>query len=359
MARDFSVYERALKTIQDGAARRSRGSGDFVWLTTNKPSRSGEQTRQRLRVVPRPDGNGGTHDEFWVTISQHMINVDGKTKALVCPDTEGASMCPLCKLSRDLYDSRKPEFLGLAKDLSSRVRVFANVCDLEDENHPDQPKVWGFSRTIHHSILDICMAKRSFIEDLESGRDILLTTRRIGPQKFDIRYAITDMDSGPIDPDFLTVASQAHDLESLAKPAVLDELHEIAAGQDPRKGGSNRPSYTPDPTPAPPAAAPVAPPPIVAAVPTPPAADDNQADWHHSGPDGQQEGLTAAEVAKRIARAPDAPHHVWRDGMDGWLPADEVSAIQALMAPPAPPKAKKAKKAGPPAPPTPRGGEAF
>jgi hypothetical protein len=358
MSRDFSVYERELKKIQDGASRRSSGSGDFVWLTTNKPSRSGEQNRQRLRVVPRPDGNGGTHDEFWVTINQHMINVDGKVKALVCPDEAGSSVCPLCKLSRELYDSRKPEYLGLAKDLSSRTRVFANVCDLEDESHPDQPKVWGFSRTIHHSILDICMAKRSFIEDLENGRDILLTTRRIGPQKFDIRYAITDMDSGPIDPDFLTIASKAHDLESLAKPAVLDELHEIAAGQDPRSG-SNRASYTPDPTPAP-AAAPEAAP---KAAPAPAQADDNSADWHYSGAGGQDEGLTAMQVAKRVAQAPDAAHHVWRDGMAEWLPADEVEAIKTLLtptAPPAPPKkAKKAKKAGPPAPPTPRGGEAF
>ena len=227
MGRDFSAYEKQLARMQDRDNRRSSGTGDFVWFSTTKPSRSGEQARQRIRIVPRPDGNGSNHDEFWVSIDQHMVKVDGKTKAMVCPDDhdDGAGRsCPVCKLSRDLYASRNPEYLGLAKELSARQRVFANVVDLEDESHPEKPKVWGFSRTMLQSILDICLAKRSFLEDLEVGRDILLTTRRIGPQKFDIRYSITDMDSAPIDPAFFDIGSEGHDLESLSKPANLDDL---------------------------------------------------------------------------------------------------------------------------------------
>ena len=377
MSRDFSAYEKQLAKMQDRDNKRSSGGGsDFTWLTTNKPSRVGDQTRQRLRIVPRPDGNGGTHDEFWVTIDQHMVKFDGKTKAMVCPDDHDASggsrVCPLCKLSRELYASRQPEHLGLAKELSARVRVFTNAVDLEDESHPEKPKVWGFSRTMHHSILDICMAKRSFIEDLEIGRDILLTTRRIGPQRFDIRYAITDMDSAPIDPAFFDIAKDGHDLESLAKPASLDELHEVAASSDPR-GKSSKGGYTPEPTISTPnpvveaavaelaeqeVAAP-APAPAPPAPPTPPAPSDNQGEWHYSSAEGQVEGLTLAAVAKRIKASPDAQHHVWREGMSGWLDWTEVADVKAAASPKAPPAPPAPPKGGPPAPPTPRGGSAF
>lgn len=357
MARDFSAYEKQLAKMQDRDNRRaSGGSGDYTWLTTNKPSRVGENTRQKLRIVPRPDGNGGTHDEFWVQIDQHMVKVEGKTRALVCPDNQDDSsssrLCPLCKLSRELYASREPEYLGLAKELSARVRVFANVVDLEDDNHPDTPKVWGFSRTIHHSILDICMAKRSFIEDLEIGRDVILTTRRIGPQRFDIRYALTDMDSGPIDPAFFDTAKEAHDLETLAKPADLDELHEIAAASDPRSG-SKQAAYTPDPT------MPASEKPAETKAPAPPSKDDNgeSGEWHHSGPDGQVEGLTTEAVVKLVKAASEAAHHVWKNGMNGWEEASEVPEISKLLTPAAPPAPPT--KDGPPAPPTPRGGKAF
>ena len=359
MPRDFSAYEKQLAKMQERDNRRSSGGGsDFTWLTTNKPSRAGDQTRQRLRIVPRPDGNGGNHDEFWVVIDQHMVKVDGKTKAMVCPDDHdrsgGGRVCPLCKLSRELYDSRQPEYLGLAKELSARVRVFANVVDLEDEQHPEKPKVWGFSRTMHQSILDICMAKRSFIEDLEIGRDILLTTRRIGPQRFDIRYAVTDMDSAPIDPAYFDIGSNGHDLETLAKPANLDDLHEVAAASDPRSGGTKG-GYTPEPAPAP-APAPVAAAPVA---PPPAPAGDNAGEWHYSSADGQEEGLTVADIAKRVKAAPDAQHHVWREGMGGWSDWSEVAEIKDAVTPKAPPAPPAPPKGGPPAPPTPRGGSAF
>ena len=372
MARDFSVYEKAMGRMAAREQQRSSGGGDFVWYSTNKPSRKGESTRARIRVVPRPDGNGGHHDEFWVSIDQHMVRVDGKTKAMVCPDDhdnqQSEKRCPLCKLSRDLYASRDPEMLGTAKECNARQRVFANIVDLDDDQHPEAPKVWGFSRSLHHSVLDICMAKRSFVEDLETGRDLFLTTRRIGPQKFDIRYAVTDADSAPIDPAFVEIAKAAHDLETLAKPASLDELHEIAARMDPRKG-SKRGSYTPTASPsqggwntpapaaepAPPAPAAPAPAPAAPAPAAPPPVGDNL--WHYSGPDGQQEGVSTTEVLKAVRRAPGADHHVWRDGMAGWEAATDVPEIKSLLAPPGPPAPPS--KGGPPVPPSPRGGSAF
>lgn len=374
MSRDFSVYEKAMGRMQQRDQRRSSSSGDFVWFQTTKPARKGEQARQRIRVVPRPDGNGGHHAEFWVSIDQHMVRIDGKNRAFVCPDDHddpsAEKRCPLCRLSRELYASREAAYLQAAKEANARQRVFCNVLDLDDDQHPESPKVWGFSKNILFSILDICTAKRAFIEDLEVGRDLLLTTRRIGPQKFDIRYAVTDCDTSPVTPDWATIAKEAPDLEDLAKPASLDELHEIAAKLDPRKG-SKRGGYTPQadtgsysrpapaaepaPAPAPPKAPSAPPAPPVAAPPAPPApvADDGFK-WHYSGPNGQQEGLSTAAVVKAVRSAPGADHHVWRDGMGGWEAATEVPEISGKLAPPAPPS-----PSGPPAPPTPRSGNAF
>lgn len=81
----------------------------------------------------------------------------------------------------------------------------------------------------------------------------------------------------------------------------------------------------------PPAAAPSAPPPPPGAAP--------QVVFHYHGPSGQGQ-KSAAEIAKLLAAEPDATHHVWREGFDGWKPAADVPEIQAA-----------AKPAGPPPPP--------
>jgi hypothetical protein len=358
MARDFSAYERAMNRMKARDDRRESSGGDFVWLKTNKPARKGEQSRQNVRIVPRPNQNGGEYDEFWVAIDQHMIRVDGKARAFVCPDNHddlnGPKVCPLCQLSRELYSTRDPEHLQVAKEASARQRIFANVIDLEDENHPETPKIWGFSRALHHAILDICMAKRAFIEDVETGRDLILTTRRIGPKNVDIRYSVTDMDSAPLGDEWREIASKANDLEGLAKPASLDDLAEAAATLDPRKG-NKRGTYTPTPnggdwsTPAP-----------VANVPPPSA--PVAVHWSYLPPEGaQRDGLTTQTVAEEIKANPTQAHFVWRDGMAEWADTtalDEFAEAHAAAEAPATP-APPARPNGPPAPPNPRAGNAF
>ncbi len=371
MSRDFSAYQRAVDRIAAREERRDRdkSSNDFTWLTTNKPAKKNEQTRMNLRVVPRPNPNGGEFEEFWVEIDQHMVFVEGKLRAFVCPDNHddpsAPKVCPMCKLSRELYSTREPEHLGAAKEASARARVFCNVIDLDDTDHPDSPKVWGFSRAVHHSILDICMAKRSFIEDMESGRDLILTTRRIGPKKVDIRYAVTDMDSKPLGEEWRAIAANAHDLEGLAKPANIDELAEAAATIDPRKG-SKRGTYTPTPTGgdwSKPAQAAPAPPKRAPAAPEAPWA--SEAKWSYIAPSGEQtDGLGHAQIVALIEGAPAADHLVWREGQADWAPTSKLSEFEEAHAklaaapsaggPPAPPSA-----GGPPAPPNPRAGKAF
>src|SRR3972149_4496073 len=188
MARDISRYERALQEGREAESKsRTGGGGNF--FDSKKPSKKGEQIRQRLRIIPRLI-DGVVDDEFWVISAQHGLTIDGQYRSFGCPDgintPESECRCPMCLLSRELYETRNKEYGVIARELSARVRGLQNIIDLEEPELGVQ--IWGCSRALHLSIMDICVVKRAFIEDPEVGRDVFLTTRRIGSQKMDIRY---------------------------------------------------------------------------------------------------------------------------------------------------------------------------
>ncbi len=58
--------------------------------------------------------------------------------------------------------------------------------------------------------------------------------------------------------------------------------------------------------------------------------------WHYSGPDGQAQ-LDSDGVVAKVQAAPDADHHVWAPGYDGWKPARQVPELAARLAGPPPP----------------------
>lgn len=86
------------------------------------------------------------------------------------------------------------------------------------------------------------------------------------------------------------------------------------------------------------------PPPAAAPPPLPGAGQS----FHYAGPAGNGE-KSLDEVVAAIKADPDADHHVWQPGFDGWKPAGEVSAIAAALSsgPPPPPGGN----GGPPPPP--------
>ena len=67
----------------------------------------------------------------------------------------------------------------------------------------------------------------------------------------------------------------------------------------------------------------------------------SSATYHYNGAGGQAQGLTAAQVAERVAADPSGQHHVWQAGWPGWKGAKEVAEIAAKLpaAPPPPPGA--------------------
>lgn len=79
---------------------------------------------------------------------------------------------------------------------------------------------------------------------------------------------------------------------------------------------------------------------IVGQLPPPAAAPPPRADvrFHYAGPAGDGE-KSLSEVVAAVKAAPDAEHHVWKEGYDGWKSAKDAPEIQAALrsGPPGPP----------------------
>lgn len=54
--------------------------------------------------------------------------------------------------------------------------------------------------------------------------------------------------------------------------------------------------------------------------------------WSYRGDAGQEQGLSAAEIAERVNHKPGETHRVWSKGMDNWRNAHEVPEIAQLLA---------------------------
>lgn len=77
------------------------------------------------------------------------------------------------------------------------------------------------------------------------------------------------------------------------------------------------------------------------------------AEYHYTGPSGQDVRALDAVVAA-VQAAPDAAHHVWRSGWSGWKSVKEVPEIAARLGPPpapdTPPPPPSSDDGPPPAP---------
>jgi hypothetical protein len=366
-SRDMSSLQRELDRTAQRSSRQSSGSGDFQWMSPPKPVRKGEKTRLRLRILPRKEeGSDDYCPEWWVRADQHVLTIDGSTKVFNCPDDhdnpDGGKVCPLCSLRRELYKERTPASQELAKDLKVRSRCFAAVVLPESQGGEQGPFVWGYSNNLNNAVVEIAVAKSCFIDDPDEGRDMMLTTSRIGPRRFDIRYSITDMDPSPLADDLRKLMDDAApDLSKLTKDADLAELNEIAAVLDPRPGSKRA-------TPAGTASAPVRNASVQRREPEAQVAEDTApATFYYSGAGGEQSGLDGDGVAALVAEHGGDEHHVWKDGWSEWKMVGEVGEVMELVkkltvpktiTPPAPPAAP-AKAGGPPSPPRPPGGSAF
>ena len=269
-----SVYaeEEALLATR-AADRASRGEGGSrKYLEIPKPATPGHKTHKHMRVIQRyqtlDDGtiwtDGGALPKFWARCKQHRIEHGGRTDVLVCmehPDAPRGSIptCPICVLRRDLFMLKKPEYEAIAKDIGARDRCFCNVIDLDEPakhwiedasvegGYRIVPLIYAYSMSVHNDLIKVCTHKGP-IEDVMTGRDIVVECHRTGSRNIDIEYSAIDCsDAKPVDETLWPILYLAGDLEDLVRPATAERLAEAAALIDPRaKGpGSMRPgSYS-------------------------------------------------------------------------------------------------------------------
>ena len=422
----MAVYRTELDVL-NRLSEREGGGSDFDWWAPGKPANVGQSIMSSFRLTPMPfvDGNGSPvidqrtglpqrAKKFWTRATRHQVKMsDGTSKSFVChddhDDPNAPKQCPLCALSRALYDTRDKGLGEAAREMRAQHRCYANIIDLQDTGshwtqvpNPDgtqgyrvRSKVWGFSKQLHQSLMQIAVAKGCFLEDPVHGRNLTLICNRIGKQARDIRYSVTDSDPTALDTQLYPVIQGAHNLDALANPTALEELARVAAEIDPRpRNQRSGPAYTPGaqasapagyggppqgfpaPAPAPmppgyvspPAAAPPAyagplagGPPAPAAGPPPgfpPAPAVPVVRFKYHGASGTADGLSPDDIAQRVVGGP-GPHYVWTEGQTEWKDAESVPAltpaISARRSPPTsvPPPVAGPTSAAPTAPPMP------
>ena len=362
--RNFDDYVKQFRNDDADFSKSNKPRNKF--FSPSKPSKTGESTETRLRIVPRLDENGDYQD-FFVAVNRHNVTIDGQFKPLVCP---GPSVCPLCQLRKEL-ESKKHEYPELMSQLFLRTRHYARIMVEPFEQHLDGENgpwlyIWDFAKKTKKQLEAITMTKKTLLDDFsESGRDLNLTCSRVGPNRMDIRYEIIDFDPSPVDQSLHSLSELSDQLDELISPASMELLHQAAAELDPRPASKRaKPApYVPEqpaavtPPPAPPRAAPPPPPPAVTI-----------GEWHHScdGSAAQSE-LTSEEVAQIVNSNPLGNHMVWKEGLSGWVEATSISEISSKVSqpgkPPAPPVPEAPQVSSPvpppPGPPRPPQGPRF
>lgn len=356
------------------------GGGSGFYLKIDKPSQEGQKTTKRVRVVQRlhwvDNGSGKKvpdpsrpYQRFWVSAYQHKYRIGGELKTCNCPEDQyqegwrDRAVCPVCVLQRELWAAKRDDWDKLGRDIGAKERYFINVIDLDDPKvhwkedgnggWSIKPAIYGHSGAMNDFMIDFCI-NLGPIEDVQVGRNLVLTCERTGSGRMDLKYRLINEDRSPIDPGLLPVAQHASDLEGLVKPASMEDLRAFAAAVDPR-ASAGAGNYTPPAQPggyappqqqaysnppaqpygAPPAGGPPpqhAPPPPQA--PPPQAAPPPQTPstvYHYSGPSGQRQA-SAMEIAQMVHQQPNAQHSVWAEGMANWTAANQVGEIIGCIA---------------------------
>lgn len=272
----MAVYRDELDQL-NRLSEREGGGSEFDWWQPGKPASQGQSIMSPFRLLPMPfvDASGSPvidprtglpqrAKKFWTRATRHQVKMpDGTSKSFVCiddhDDANAVKRCPLCALSRALYDTRDKGLGELAREMRAQHRCYANIIDLQKvETHwekvtqPDgsqgyrvRSKVWGFSKQLHQKLMQIAVAKTCFLEDPQHGRNLVLICNRIGKAQRDIRYDITDSDSSPLAHELYPILQGSHNLDVLANPSTIEELSQVAAEIDPRPRHMRGGTYTP------------------------------------------------------------------------------------------------------------------
>ena len=141
--------------------------------------------RNILRFLPPPKGAGSPFVVVW----QHYVEgLDGNRLIFPCPLKNHKQFCPVCEKANDLSRTGNPVDREQAYQLWPKMRVFAEVVDM-DNSHAG-PQVFAFGKLIYEQLVKIRTDSRlgGNFTDPEDGFDIIID--RSGSGKFDTRYTV-------------------------------------------------------------------------------------------------------------------------------------------------------------------------
>ena len=152
-------------------------SGDFMKLRVG---------RNVVRVLPPLEGQATP----FVMTFQHFIELPGMAQKVVfnCPRRMANQPCPACRKADDLRATGNPLDYDLAKQFTSRPRVYVAVIDRDDEDAG--PKILAVGKTIYEDLIDLRNdPDGGDYTNPANGYDVVI--RRQGTGKEDTKYKVS------------------------------------------------------------------------------------------------------------------------------------------------------------------------
>lgn len=150
-------------------AQQAQAKKDARGITWWKP----KDGANMIRILP-PWSKAGQ----FVKEAGYHYNVADKT-ALACPKESKNDPCPICEAAKELFKSRRPEDMELAKRIQVKKRFFYNILDRTAND--GKVYVFGSGSMVYEGLLEIFSdPDYGDITDPDNGYDIKLKKRGEG-----------------------------------------------------------------------------------------------------------------------------------------------------------------------------------
>lgn len=242
MAGKLDISKLAERLAQLNTKNNTGGSSlDFITI---------KDGRNLIRVLPPKDGAEWFAKEVFVHYGVGKKG-DNKGTMVVCPTTYGDDKpCPVCELSRELYNLSKKKddnYSKQAREIGRKKRVYYNAInraeDLsvyekneegkwinKDSGEEERPvKVFASGIGVYKDIMGIIVdPEYGDITDATVGLDLIITKSGTGfNTNYDVKTVRKESAIG-----FEDWEECLNDLESLGKIKTYDEIASIMSGED-------------------------------------------------------------------------------------------------------------------------------
>lgn len=181
-----------------------------------------------IRLLPNWNLEPG--GDFWRETGYHKNLGNSKDKSAVCLKREGHNSCPVCSMVNELWSTKDPQDIALAKEIKAYSRVYFNIVDLSDVAKGVQ--IWSAGTDVLEQILTFCAnAKYGDLSDPKDGRNLELnfTEGKNSKSGFNSYSVQPNPDKTPIsEPSWL---ENLVDLDTQVKPLSFEQLEALLLGK--------------------------------------------------------------------------------------------------------------------------------